>query len=209
MKPDRLADALLISMDKAYRWVSHINLAMDRFHINNVKRQAAFLVHVSRESDHLTRTSVNLQSVSARRVHALWPDIFPTIETARQYAGGSGERLANHVFANCNGNGDANSGDGHRFRPRGLLPLCGRSAYERVSFALGFDFIAQPDALATDHWAALSAAWYWEDESFNELADSGDINAITEILDRRHLIDGRQDHDEIKVAFREVLQVLK
>lgn len=209
MTPDLLADALLISMDKAYRWASPINLAISRFEIDRPKRLAAFLVHISRESDHLNRTSVELMNISPRRVHAFWPDIFPTMEEAKLYALGSGERLANRVFANRNGNGNANSGDGYRFRPRGLLPLCGKNVYQEVSDALGFDFIARPQELAADHWAALSAGWYWKEQRFNQLADAGDIKAITAILDRRHLTDGRADHNEISVAYREALQVLK
>jgi len=208
MRPDVLIEALSISAEKAYRWVSHLSLAMRLYEINNTKRQAAFLSRVWHESEHLERTSVELRGISPRRIQAMWPTLFHTVEEARPFSG-LGHGLANQVFANCNGNGDYASGDGFRFRPRGLIPLCGRRAYERASLALEFDFIGQPDRMAEDHWAALSAGWFWQDESLNELADKEEIDAITNILDRRHLTDGRPNLHEIHVAYREMLQVLK
>lgn len=208
MKPNVLIDALSISPEKAYRWISHLSLAMERYEIDSPKRQAAFLTHVWHDSLRLERTSVDLRGIPPKRIQALWPSLFATIDDARPFTG-SGHALANYVFANCAGNGPYESGDGYRYRPRGLLPQCGRSAYERASFALEYDFIAHPDVLAEDHWAALSAGWFWHDESFNQLADSGDIDAITEILARRHLTDGRPEKDEVRVAYQETLQVLK
>jgi len=206
MTPTLLIDALSISGEKAYRWVSDLSLTVQRFQIDSPKRRAAFLAHVWIES-RLERTQIDLRGIPARRIQALWPDSFATVEDARPFVG-SGHALANRVFANCNGNGPYESGDGWRFRPRGLLPLCGRSTYERASFGLEFDFVTKPDALAEDHWAALSAGWYWQDESFNELADLGELKAITEILDRRHLIDGRAHFGEVEIVYREILQVM-
>ncbi len=206
MMPNILSEALLISSEKAYRWISPLTLAMDRFEINSRKRKAAFLTFASHESGRFERTQVNLRELTPRRIQALWPSLFNTVEDARQYRGD--EALANVVFANCNGNGSYESGDGARFRPRGLIPLCGRSSYERASFALEFDFVSQPNAMAEDHWAAMTAGWYWRDESFNELADKGDIDSIGRILGRRHLTDGRPEFDDIRVAYHEALQVL-
>lgn len=206
MTPQLLIEALSISAEKAYRWISHLALTCERFEINSAKRRAAFLAHVWIESK-LERTQIELRGMPPRRIQALWPEIFPTVEDARPFAG-SGQALANRVFASCNGNGLYESGDGWKFRPRGLLPLCGRSIYERASFGLEFDFVTKPEALAEDHWAALSAGWYWQAESFNEMADLGALNAITEILDRRHLIDGRAHFGEVEIVYREILQVL-
>lgn len=207
MNPNVLVESLSISAEKAYRWVSHLSLACRQFDIESPNRRAAFLTIVWIESK-LERTQIDLRSIPPRRIQALWPEIFPTVEDARPFAG-SGSALANRVFANLNGNGSYESGDGWRFRPRGLMPLCGRWTYENVSFALEHDFIEKPDSLAEDHWAALSAGWYWHDECFNEFADLGDIHAITRTLDRRYLIDGRAHFRDVEIVYREILQVMK
>ncbi|RYF07722.1 MAG: hypothetical protein EOO31_05345 [Comamonadaceae bacterium] len=41
------------------------------------------------------------------------------------------------------------------------------------------DFEAQPELLALDEWAALSAADYWDDRQLNALADAGNFEGIT------------------------------
>lgn len=45
----------------------------------------------------------------------------------------SWENLFNLVYANQNGNGDVESGDGFKFRGRGAIQLTGRTTYREVS----------------------------------------------------------------------------
>ena len=83
------------------------------------------------------------------------------------------EKLANYVYALRLGNGDEASGDGWRYRGRGLIQTTGRSNYRATGVALTQPLEAQPELLRTPGMAALSAAWFWKSHGLNELADVG------------------------------------
>jgi putative chitinase len=84
--------------------------------------------------------------------------------------------------------GDAASGDGFRYRGRGLIQLTGRSNYEAAGKAIGVDLLKNPDALVLPPYAALSAAWFWQSHGLNALADDrtddSDLEDFREITRR-------------------------
>ena len=75
--------------------------------------------------------------------------------------------------------GNTEAGDGRRYKGRGLIQITGRANYKACGDALGHDLIAEPEALEQPVYAARSAAWFWDSRNLNELADRGDIRAIT------------------------------
>jgi len=75
------------------------------------------------------------------------------------------------VYANRMGNGDERSGDGFRFRGRGLIQLTGRDNYQRCGRALQLDLLTSPDLLLQAAPASRSAGWFWQSAGLNELAD--------------------------------------
>jgi putative chitinase len=70
-------------------------------------------------------------------------------------------------------------GDGKRFKGRGLIKLVGRNNYHLLSEAFGIDFLHHPHLLEMPHWASLSAAWFWDANKFNILADKDNLSCIT------------------------------
>jgi putative chitinase len=44
------------------------------------------------------------------------------------------------------------------------------------------DFTAQPELLAQPYYAAMSAAWFWASHGLNEVADTGDFEKTTKII---------------------------
>ena len=66
----------------------------------------------------------------------VWPSRFRTLAIARQYERNP-QKLGNFVYANRMGNANAASGDGYRFRGRGLLQLTGRNMYRAVKKSTG------------------------------------------------------------------------
>lgn len=153
--------------------LASLNEGMERWAITTPARRAAFLAQIGHESLDLSRTEEGL-SYSAERLCAVWPSRFPTLEAARPYARNP-EALANRVYANRLGNGPEASGDGWRFRGRGVIQITGRASYA----AYARWATETPDWLAEPPDAALSACWFWGSRQLNDLADAGAFEAIT------------------------------
>jgi len=159
-----------------------LEAAMRDFAIDTPSRIAAFIAQVGHESAQLTRCVENL-TYSAQRLAAVWPRRFRSADgsptaLAREVAY-QPERIANLVYAGRNGNGEEASGDGWRFRGRGLLQVTGRSNYRSVGEGLEQPFVARPQLLAEPRWACRSAAWWWRRNGLNELADAARFEDIT------------------------------
>jgi len=76
--------------------------------------------------------------------------------------------------------GNTQPGDGPRFKGRGLIQLTGRANYVAYSKDSGIDYVASPQKVATDPFAATDVAcWFWARKQLNTLADRDDIKAIT------------------------------
>lgn len=178
-RPGRVGLAAGLSANDAARWHPHVLETAERFDINTVARLSMFLAQCAHESAGFTRLVENLNYRPATLMR-VWPKRFPNIEAARKYAHAP-EKLANYVYANRAdlGNGDEASGDGWRFRGRGLIQITGRSNYEACGLALGVDLLTSPDILATDRYAALSAGWFWHRRGLNYLADAGEFETVT------------------------------
>jgi putative chitinase len=156
-------------------WARVLKPAMVEFAILSKESVAAFLAQIGKESAELNVLSENL-NYSARGLVATWPHRFPSIEFASKYAR-QPEKIANFVYANRLGNGPAESGDGWRFRGRGLIQLTGRTNYELASRELGGSLLTMPNKLTDPVWAARTAAWFW---SVNRLdAVAHDVAAVT------------------------------
>ncbi len=151
------------------KWVEPLNDICPKYDINSPDRLACFLAQVAHESGSFNTLTENL-NFSATRLMAVWPKRFPDMAVAAQYAGNP-QKLANYVYANRMGNGDAASGDGYNFRGRGLIQLTGRSNYQRAGQQLNLPLLANPDLLLEPRNAVLSAAWFWASLGLNELAD--------------------------------------
>lgn len=76
--------------------------------------------------------------------------------------------------------GNTQPGDGRRFKGRGLIQLTGRANYAAYSEASGVDYVAKPQLLASDPFAAVDVAcWFWNSRKLNALADADDVKAVT------------------------------
>lgn len=151
-------------------WVEPIQRACKRFDINTVRRVAAFLAQMAHES-HLKEGREENLNYTARRLTQVWPTRFPTLATAQPYARNP-EKLANRVYAGRMGNGPELSGDGWRFRGAGPMQLTGRSNWTGFADAMGMTI---DQALAygrTLEGGVMSAAWFWNVNDLNRLADT-------------------------------------
>lgn len=152
--------------------------ALQRFSITTPRRIAAFLAQCHVESAGFTRLEENLFYTTPGRIAAVWPSRFKSAAEAAPFARNP-ERLANRVYANRLGNGPEASGDGWRFRGRGLKQLTGRANYAEAARALGRPYVTDPDLLRAPADAVLTAAWFFARAGCNPLADAEQWDAIT------------------------------
>ncbi len=75
--------------------------------------------------------------------------------------------------------GNDNPGDGSRYKGRGIIQLTGKDNYRQYSKAAGVNLVANPELAADPNIAVKVAAAYWSDHGLNQLADQGDVRAIT------------------------------
>jgi putative chitinase len=127
-----------------------LNTAMQRYQIVGTNRVAAFIAQIGHESGQL------------RYVREIWG---PTPAQAK-YEGR--KDLGNTV-----------SGDGFKYRGRGLIQITGRANYAACGEALGLDLITQPELLEQPKNACMSAAWFWATKGLNTLADTDKFQTIT------------------------------
>lgn len=151
------------------QWTDALNAAMERFDIDTPARVAAFLAQVAHESTEFRKLVENL-NYSAAGLCKTWPKRFTTPDAAKPYERNP-EVLANYVYAKRLGNGDVASGDGWRFRGRGLIQLTGRGNYRSCGTAVTLPLEAEPERLETPEAAALAAAQFWQSRGLNHLAD--------------------------------------
>lgn len=182
-------------------WVDPLNVAMDEFGISSPLQMAAFLAQAAHESAELTRIEENL-NYSARRLMQVWPRRFSHQE-APTYAY-QPERIANRAYAGRMGNGNEASGDGWRYRGRGIFQLTGRDNYRRASGALGLGLLADPDQLLQPLHAARSAGWFWRDRGCNDLAARHHFERITAIINGPAML-GLKERTQFYVLAKSVL----
>jgi putative chitinase len=187
-----LVEAGLCKSSEAEKWVEPINAAMERFEINTPERVAGFLAQCAHESAHFARTTENL-NYSADGLRRVFPKYFRDVDANDYHR--QPEKIANRVYSSRMGNGDEDSGDGWRYRGRGLIQLTGRSNYSALAADIDVDVVEDPDLVAEPELAALSAAWFWWKNGLNKFADAQDIVGMTKRInggtigleERRHL----------------------
>lgn len=142
-------------------------------------RQAAFLANVIHESGGFTRLEENLNYTSEARIWEIFGHRLKSANRLPSEFVKEPEKIANFVYANRMGNGDEGSGDGFRFRGRGLIQLTGKANYEECSEQIGVDLVANPSLLKKPEYAVKSAFWFWMNKSLNLFADKKDLKTIT------------------------------
>jgi putative chitinase len=78
--------------------------------------------------------------------------------------------------------GNTVTGDGPRFKGRGLIQVTGRTNYRLCGDALVLNLLEHPEWLAQPVNACRSAAWFWQTHGLNALADHRAFRNITRII---------------------------
>jgi putative chitinase len=175
------------------KWISAVRAACDRFQINTDKRVAAFLAQCAHESGGFTMLTENL-NYRAATMAACWPNRFAVLGPDKKpikqdgklvptavanSIAGKPELIANLVYSSRMGNGPAESGEGWKYRGRGLKQLTGKDNYTRCGTGIGVDLVSDPDKLLEPEYAALSAGWFWSANKCADYIDRDDFVGLT------------------------------
>lgn len=159
-----------------------------KFGLNTDMRLAQFLAQVREEVGpefKVIRESLNYKEEAVLK---MWPNRI-SVDQAEKYARdedtpkANQEAIANLVYANRLGNGDADSGDGWKYRGAGCLQITGKSNFaevqKRCMAKTGAE--ANPDTLEGFMLFGF-AYWLWRD--CYKAADTGDADKVTAIINK-------------------------
>lgn len=183
-----------VGVKEPQKWLGAIRAACDKFQINTDKRVAAFLAQCAHESGGFTMLTENL-NYRATTMAACWPNRFAVMgddKKPKKDAKGAlipnsfaialekkPEAIANTVYSNRMGNGTIESGEGWKYRGRGLKQLTGKDNYTRCGTGIGVDLVSDPDKLLEPTYAALSAGWFWSANKCGDFIDKDDFVGLT------------------------------
>ena len=175
------------------KWLDAVVQTCQEFEIDTLERIAAFIAQTAHESGGYTMLTENL-NYKAATLAACWPNRFAVLGVDKKPVkengklvptavansiAGKPELIANLVYSARMGNGPAESGEGWKYRGRGLKQLTGKDNYTRCGQALGVDFVGNPDLLLEPLYAARSAGWFWKSNNLSKFADVEDLEGMT------------------------------
>lgn len=153
-------------------------------------QQAMFLAQCGHETAGFRVFSENL-SYSAERLLVVFPKYFNQKNVAL-YARDK-VKIANRVYANRMGNGDEKSGDGWKYRGRGLIQVTGRDNYRTFAYAnQNLAVIENPDlVLSSLDFIVSTGVWYWNNRSLDKYSS---VETVTRLINGGlHGIDDRRN----------------
>lgn len=186
-----------IAPTQAKTFVDPLNQFLPIYAITSRVRMAAFIAQCAHESGNFANLEESLFYRTPERIRAMWPTRVPTLAEAAKLCKAP-QALANRVYSNRNGNGDEASGDGWRFRGRGLIQVTGRANYKAVGYDQKADQVAQPLG------AVQTACIYWQNNGLNALADASNIDEITRKVNGPRMVGATERREN----FREALAAL-
>ena len=158
------------------QWVAPIQAACAKYEITTIRRVAAFITTLAHEAGFRVGARENM-NYSAERLSQVWPHRYgrrgPNQKARRLHR--DPEAIANDVYANRMGNGNAASGDGWRFRGTGPIQLTGRNNFTAFARHLGISLEEAEALILTVEGGIQSAAWFWDENDINRLADTPGI----------------------------------
>lgn len=168
-----------LKLSKASGLIEPLNKAMLEFLINTPLRQAAFIAQTAHESAGYSAFIENL-NYSMEGLMKTWPKRFD--QNKAKQCSRQPQEIANCAYSNRMGNGDEASGDGWKYRGRGIIQITGKNNYTNCGLGLKLDLVNSPELLEQPLNAFRSGAWFWNSKNLNPLADKGDLLTITKLI---------------------------
>lgn len=192
---------LLPGNDFISEWHEALMNVLPDYNINTRLRIAAFIAQCAHESMNFKVLKENL-NYSAKSLLRVFSKYFDSEEAERYQR--KPDKIANRVYANRMENGPEESGDGWRYRGRGILQITGKRNYRRISEYVNIPLEEMPSYLETFEGAVVAACWYWNINNLNRFCDSQDMVGLT-----RAINGGLNGYDDRVKHYEHALNVLE
>ncbi|WP_369407771.1 glycoside hydrolase family 19 protein, partial [Trinickia terrae] len=181
----------LASTDQLQTIADELNPRLADYKLDSKLRVTHFFAQIRQEAGRHLNTSENLnyrsdiltQKFSYFSTHPHEADLYgrTVLHSAQP------EAIANRAYANRIGNGSVESGDGWKYRGRGLKQLTGKSNYSRFQsfyptlWSNGdVNFLGNPDLVSEMIYAVRSSIYFWISHQLPAIADEGATNAAVD-----------------------------
>jgi putative chitinase len=171
--------AILADNQQAHDWYYALHENLEKYEINSILRVAGYVAQTCHESNNYNVLHENL-NYRAESLLKVFPKYF-NAATVQGYAR-QPEKIANRVYGGRMGNGPESSGDGYKYRGRGILQVTGKNNYRDCSMFIYGDerLLDTPELLESDmNDAVASACWYWTKNNLNIYCDNQDMKELT------------------------------
>jgi putative chitinase len=180
LKKEHLA-ALIPGNKNVDAWHAALVDVLPKYGITTERRMAHFISQCAHESNNFNSLEENL-NYSEKSLLAVFGRYFGAAPkaSAAEYARNP-EKIANRVYNDEFRKykmGNTQSGDGWRFRGRGLKQLTGRENYTGFGKFVNMTAEQAADYVATPKGAVESACWFWDTKKLNNIADTDDVTKI-------------------------------
>ena len=184
----------------------YLNDTMAKEGINlTVNRVAMFISQALHESGLFNSFTENL-NYRAEGLMDTWPTRFKTLAFAKKYER-KPQKIANYVYANRYGNRSEETGDGWRYRGKGIFMVTFYDNHKDAGRYLKGDEKAflgdNAERLATMENAVASAGWFWRSKNLCAFADADDIEGATKRINGGYI--GLEHRKELYEKAKQVL----
>ncbi len=177
------------------QWHKALSQLLPDYEINTPQRIAAFIAQCAHESGGFLFLTENL-NYKAESLLKVFPKYFKDMATAKAYEKNP-QKIANKIYADRMGNGNEASGEGFKYRGRGLIQLTGKTNYTWFAASLQISPEEAAEYTQTFEGACQSACWFWETNGLNAFADKGDIVGMTKKINGGTIgLEDRKKHYE-------------
>ena len=183
-------------------WYAAMTKILPKYGIDTPERVAGFIAQCGHESASFTVLEENLY-YRAETLEKLFSKYFSKAgRNAEDYAK-KPDKIANVIYANRMGNVSPASGEGYKFRGRGVIQLTGKSNYMNFAASINsaHDLDKVVEYVQTKRGALESACWYWNSRNLNAVCDANDIVKMTKLINGGTIgLDDRKKHYEHAIA---------
>ena len=183
------------------KFIPALNKVIREVPLDSKERVAAFIAQIGHESGEFQTVMENL-NYSAQGLRSTFPKYYGSVKSAQPHAR-QPQKIANYVYQNRMGNGPESSGDGWKFRGRGLIQITGRNNYTALAKYLGKTIDQTIAYLETPEGAVVSAAWYWRVNNLRDLEERNEFVMLT-----RKINGGTNGLEHRKLLYERALSIL-